>query len=289
MSAAAVDQHITCEVDGDLLIVTLNRPDKLIAYTGQMGAEITQAFERADNDDAIRAVIVTGAGRAFCAGAEVSGGATSFDTSGRHGAGVFASGNAGGSRFVEAIFNCRKPSIAAINGAAVGVGITMTLPMDIRIAAKGAKIGFIFARRGLVPEAGSAWFLPKLVGLPQSLRWCLSGRVFDADEAERGGLVSEVVEPPGLLDRAKDIAREMTTETSAVAVALTRQMLWRFAGAPDPFDLLAIDKPMSIERGAHADVREGVQAFLEKRRPAFPGKVSQDMPSQYPWWSAAKK
>jgi len=289
MSAAAVDQHITCEVDGAFLIVTLNRPEKLNAYTGQMGAEITQAFERADKDDSIRAVIVTGAGRAFCAGADVSGGATSFDTSGRHGAGVFAAPKAGGSRFVEAIFNCRKPSIAAINGAAVGVGITMTLPMDIRIAAKGAKIGFIFARRGLVPEAGSAWFLPKLVGLPQSLRWCLSGRVFEADEALRGGLVSEVAEPEKLLARAKEIAREMTAETSAVAVALTRQMLWRFAGAPNPFELLAIDKPMSIERGAHADVREGVQAFLEKRSPAFPGKVSEDMPSQYPWWDAEKK
>ena len=289
MSAAAVDQHITCEIDGAFLIVTLNRPEKLNAYTGQMGAEITQAFERADKDDSIRAVIVTGAGRAFCAGADVSGGATSFDTSGRHGAGVFAAPKAGGSRFVEAIFNCRKPSIAAINGAAVGVGITMTLPMDIRIAAKGAKIGFIFARRGLVPEAGSAWFLPKLVGLPQSLRWCLSGRVFEADEALRGGLVSEVAEPEKLLARAKEIAREMTAETSAVAVALTRQMLWRFAGAPNPFELLAIDKPMSIERGAHADVREGVQAFLEKRAPAFPGKVSEDMPSQYPWWDAEKK
>jgi enoyl-CoA hydratase/carnithine racemase len=281
-------QHITCAIDGACLIVTLNRPEKLNAYTGQMGAELTHAFARADTDDAIRAVIVTGAGRAFCAGADVSGGATSFDTSGQHGAGVFASPKAGGSRFVEAIFNCRKPSIAAINGGAVGVGITMTLPMDIRIAAKGAKIGFIFARRGLVPEAGSAWFLPKLVGLPQALRWCLSGRTFDADEALRGGLVSEVVEPAELLARAKEIAREMTEQTSAVAVALTRQMLWRFAGAPDPFELLALDKPMSIERGAHADVREGVQAFLEKRPPAFPGKVSQDMPSQYPWWPAGK-
>ena len=289
MSAAAVDRHITCEVDGAFLIVTLNRPDKLNAYTGQMGAEITQAFERADKDDSIRAVIVTGAGRAFCAGADVSGGATSFDTSGQHGAGVFATPKAGGGRFVEAIFNCRKPSIAAINGAAVGVGITMTLPMDIRIAVKSAKIGFIFARRGLVPEAGSAWFLPKLVGLSQSLRWCLSGRVFEADEALRGGLVSEVVEPEKLLERAKEIAREMTAETSAVAVALTRQMLWRFAGAPDPHHLLAIDKPMSIERGAHADVREGVQAFLEKRAPAFPGKVSEDMPSQYPWWETEPK
>ncbi len=282
-------EQITCERDGALLIVTLNRPDKLNAYTGQMGAEITDAFEQADRDDDIRAVIVTGAGRAFCAGADVSGGAKSFDTSGKHGAGVFSSSGTRSGRFVEAIFNCRKPSIAAINGPAVGVGITMTLPMDVRIAAKGAKIGFIFARRGLVPEAGSAWFLPKLVGLPQALRWCLSGRVFEADEAHKGGLVSEVVEPAALLDRAKEIAREMTAETSAVSIALTRQMLWRFAGAPHPFELLDIDKPMSIERGGHADVREGVQAFIEKRSPAFPGKVSSDMPSQYPWWDGAQK
>jgi len=279
-------EQITCDLDGPLMIVTLNRPDKLNAYTGTMGAEIADAFQRADGDDGVRAIIVTGAGRAFCAGADVSGGAKSFDTSGSHGAGVFASAGQRSGRFVEAIFNCRKPSIAAINGGAVGVGITMTLPMDIRIAARGAKIGVIFACRGLVPEAGSAWFLPKLVGLPQSLRWCLSGRTFDADEALQGGLVSEVVEPDALLDRARQIAHDMTAETSAVSVALTRQMLWRFAGAADPFELLAIDKPMSVERGGHADVREGVQSFIEKRKPAFPGKVSQDMPSQYPWWPA---
>jgi enoyl-CoA hydratase/carnithine racemase len=277
-------EQITCETDGPLLILTLNRPDKLNAYTGAMGAEITDAFQRADADDSVRAIIVTGAGRAFCAGADVSGGAKSFDTSGSHGAGVFSSSGERSGRFVEAIFNCRKPSIAAINGPAVGVGITMTLPMDVRIAAKGAKIGFIFARRGLVPEAGSAWFLPRLVGLPQSLRWCLSGRIFDADEALKGGLVSETTEPAELMERAKQIAHEMSDETSPVAIALTRQMLWRFAGAPDPFALLEIDKPMSIERGAHADVREGVQSFMEKRKPSFPGKVSQDMPSQYPWW-----
>ena len=196
----------------------------------------------------------------------------------------------GGSRFVEAIFNCRKPSIAAINGAAVGVGITMTLPMDVRIAAKGAKIGFIFARRGLVPEAGSAWFLPKLVGLPQALRWSLSGRVFEADEALRGGLVSEVVEPDALLaagkgDRARDDGGDFAGRgraDAAAAVALCRRDRVRSICS-------RIDKPMSIERGAHADVREGVQAFLDKRKPAFPGKVSADMPSQYPWWDGEKK
>jgi len=165
--------QITCEIDGTIMVITLNRPDKLNAYTGTMGSEIEAAFRKADADDQVRAVIVTGSGRAFCAGADVSGGASSFDTSGKHGAGVFANRMAGSSRsgsgFVDAIFRCRKPAIAAINGPAVGIGITMTLPMDVRIAAKDAKIGFIFARRGLVPEAGSAWFLPKLVGLPQAV------------------------------------------------------------------------------------------------------------------------
>jgi enoyl-CoA hydratase/carnithine racemase len=231
---------------------------------------------------------VTGAGNAFCAGADISGGAFSFDTAGQHGAGVFSNRGAdpsfSGGGFVHAIFNCRKPSIAAINGAAVGVGITMTLPMDVRIAAKGVKIGFIFTRRGLVPEAGSAWFLPKLVGLPQALRWAISGRIFDADEALKGELVSEVTEPGDLLARAKQIARELTAETSPVSVAITRQMPWRFAGASDPFGVLSFDRPMSIERGGHPDVREGVASFLEKRPPTFPGKVSSDMPTQYPWW-----
>jgi enoyl-CoA hydratase/carnithine racemase len=281
-------QQITCEIDRSIMVITLNRPDKLNAYTSTMGAELEDAFVRADADDAVRAIIVTGAGRAFCAGADVSGGASSFDTSGSHGASVFGGGGdvaqGRGRGFVGAIFSCRKPSIAAINGPAVGVGLTMTLPMDVRIAAKGAKLGFIFARRGLVPEAGSAWFLPKLVGLQQALRWCLSGRVFDAEEALRGGLVSEVTESADLLTRAKEIAQEFISETSPVAIALTRQMLWRFAGASEPFELLGIDRPMSIERGGHADVKEGVQSFLEKRKPAFPGKVSQDMPSQYPWW-----
>jgi enoyl-CoA hydratase/carnithine racemase len=285
----AAYSHITCEIDRSIMVITLNRPDKLNAYTGAMGSEIEDAFRSADLDDNVRAIIVTGSGRAFCAGADVSGGAASFDTSGQHGAGVFANRDSSsprsGSGFVDAIFRCRKPSIAAINGPAVGVGITMTLPMDVRIAAKGAKIGFIFARRGLVPEAGSAWFLPKLVGLPQALRWAISGRVFDAQEALSGGLVSELTEPADLLDRAREIALELTAETSAVSVAMTRQMLWRFAGAPDPFGLLAIDGAISRERGSHADVREGVASFLEKRAPAFPGKVSSDMPSQYPWWT----
>lgn len=281
-------EHIKYELDGPVLTVTLNRPDKLNAYTAIMGAELSDAFERADADDAVRAIVVTGEGRAFCAGADISAGANAFDAAGgksvSFGTREDRERRGGGGSFVDAIFNCRKPSIAAINGPAVGVGITMALPMDIRIAADTAKIGFVFARRGLVPEAASAWFLPKLVGLSQSLRWCLSGRVFDAAEALAGGLVSETVPAGQVLSRAREIAREIAEETSAVSIALTRQMLWRFAGAPDYHELLKVDGPLVMELGSAGDVKEGVAAFLEKRKPNFPGRVSKDMPSAYPWW-----
>jgi enoyl-CoA hydratase/carnithine racemase len=276
---------ILYEVEGPLLIITLNRPDKLNAYTAVMGRELTDAFRRADADDAIRVVIVTGAGRGFCAGADISAGANSFDAA----AGTSVSFGTqapdvrrSGSSFVDAIFNCRKPSIAAFNGAAVGVGLTLTLPMDIRIAAEGARFGFVFARRGLVPEAASAWFLPRLVGLSQALRWCLSGRLFKAEEALAGGLVSEIVPAASLLDRAKEIAREIAEETAPVSIALTRQLLWRYAGAADYSEALKIDGPLAMELGAGGDVKEGVAAFLEKRKPRFPGRVSKDMP-RVPW------
>lgn len=282
-------ETILYEIDGPVLTITLNRPEKLNAYTGVMGAELTDAFERADQDDAVRVVIVTGAGRGFCAGADISGGADAFDTKAEGSVAFAAPGQPRrqGGGFVEAIFNCRKPSIAAINGAAVGVGATLTLPMDIRLAATGARIGFIFARRGLVPEAGSAWFLPKLVGLPRALRWCMTGAMVSAEEAREAELVSEVVEPERLLARAREIAMEIAENTAPVSVALARQMLWRFAGAPDPSGLLAIDGRLSMELGAGPDVKEGVGAFLEKRPPRFPGRVSQDMPSLYPWWDEA--
>ena len=195
-----------------------------------------------------------------------------------------AEARAEGGGFVGAIYGCRKPSIAAINGAAVGVGATLTLPMDIRIAASGARIGFIFARRGLVPEAGSAWFLPRLVGLPQALRWCLTGKLVPADEALAGGLVSEVVDPDQLLVRAREIAMEIAENTAPVSIALARQMLWRFSGEPDPSGALAVDGRLSMILGAGPDVKEGVSAFLEKRPPRFPGRVSENMPDLYPWW-----
>jgi enoyl-CoA hydratase/carnithine racemase len=274
------------DVEDGVLTVTLNRPDKLNAYTAVMGAELADAFRRADADDAVRVVIVTGAGRGFCAGADISGGANAFD-SGAEGSVAFAAPGRPrqtGGGFIEAIFDCRKPSIAAINGAAVGVGLTLTLPMDIRLASEGAKLGFVFARRGLVPEAGSAWFLPRLVGLPQALRWCLTGAMIGPEEAFAAGLLAEVAAPGDLLDRARSIAREIADNTAPVSVALARQMLWRFAGADDPSALLKVDGVPSMQLGAGPDVKEGVAAFLEKRAPAFPGKVSSDMPPAYPWW-----
>jgi enoyl-CoA hydratase/carnithine racemase len=276
-------EAITTALDEGVLTITLNRPDNLNAYTARMGEDLAEAFVRADEDDAVRVIIVTGAGRHFCAGADMGAGADSF---GGDGANLFGERRADRPKvgFVEAIFACRKPSIAAINGAAVGVGVTMTLPMDIRLASDKAKFGFVFARRGLAPEAGAAWFLPRLVGLPQALRWCYRADVFAADEALRGGLVSEVLAPDDLLARAREIAREIVEETSPVSIAMVRQLLWRAAGEPDLFKVLAVDGPANMAMGASDDVREGVAAFLEKRKPDFPGKVSSDMPPQYPWW-----
>ena len=281
-------QTIRYEIEDRILTITLNRPDKLNAYTAQMGAELAEALERADADDDVRVVILTGEGRGFCAGADLSAGAPSFDTKAGAGATNFGAGRTprgGGLGFVGALFNCRKATIAAFNGPAVGVGVTLALPTDIKIASTAARFGFVFARRGLVPEAGSAWFLPRLVGLPQALRWCLSGRLFGAEEALSGGLVSEVVEPETLLPRAREIAREIADNTAPVSIALTRQMLWRFGAEAEPWGALKVDGPFAMALGATADVKEGVSAFLEKRPPNFPGRVSDGMPAGYPWWA----
>ncbi|HLZ75149.1 enoyl-CoA hydratase-related protein [Phenylobacterium sp.] len=283
-------EHILCEVEQGIMQITLNRPEKLNAYTATMGAELARAFDAADLDDEVRVVLVTGAGRGFCAGADMSAGADAFDTTSAEGSVSFGDvsqgrqGRAGGAGMVGAIFECRKPSIAAFNGAAVGVGLTLTLPMDIRIAADTAKFGFVFARRGLVPEAGSAWFLPRLVGLPQALRWCLDGALFSAGEALTGGLVSEVVSADELLPRARAIARSIADNTAPISVAITRQMLWRLSPEPAPWPALKVDGALAMALGATDDVREGVSAFLEKRPPVFPGRVSSDMPKGYPWW-----
>lgn len=276
-------EQITYEVAEQVATITLNRPDKLNAYTAVLGADLAHALRTASADDEVRAVILTGAGRGFCAGADISGGADSFGSGGPNFAAEGRPREEGGG-FVGALFESTKPVIAAINGAAVGVGATLTLPCDIRIASDTARFGFVFARRGLVPEAGSAWFLPRIVGLPQALRWCLSGRLFDAAEALAGGLVSEVVAPDALLTRAQEIAREIAENTAPVSVALTRQMLWRFAGEDGPAGALAVDGRFAMALGAGPDVREGVAAFLEKRTPAFPGRVSNGMPEGYPWW-----
>ena len=275
---------LTVSNEAGVMIITLDRPEKLNAYTDAMGRALARAVRSASEDDTIRAIIITGAGRAFCAGADVSAGAESFDMAGE-GAGNFGEERRGKhDSFIHALFESKKPIIAAINGPAVGVGITLTLPCDVRIAAEGARIGFVFARRGLVPEAGRAWFLPRLVGLPQALRWCLSGRVFDAAEALAGGLVSEVVVPDQLLPRARAIAAEFSDGTAPVAIALARAMLWRLGNTAGPVDALAVDAAWNIALGGGPDVKEGVAAFLEKRSPSFLGKASADLPPGVPWW-----
>jgi len=276
-------QEILYAVNDRVATVTLNRPGKLNAFTRRMRDELIEAFGRADADDEVRAVIVTGAGRAFCAGADLSGGGTTFDVSKRDDAGL-EDRRDGGGRVSLSIYALRKPVIAAINGPAVGVGVTMTLPMDIRIASSAAKFGFVFARRGIVPEACSSWFLPKVVGISRAAEWLYTGRVFGADEALAGGLVSRVVAPDELMSAARALAREIADNTSAVAVALSRQMLWRMAGADHPMEAHKVDSRGIVAMGASPDVKEGIAAFLEKRAPRFGMKPSTDMPAFYPWW-----
>lgn len=275
--------HIHAE--GPILWIVLDRPEAMNAYTAQMGAELASAFQQADADDAIRVVVLTAKGRVFCAGADVSAGAGSFDTESGEGAKNFGARTSGrDSDFISAIANCRKPSIVAFNGSAAGVGLTLTLPCDIRIASDTAKFGFVFARRGLVPEAGSAWYLPQIVGLSQALHWCLTGALFPASEALAKGLVSEICPAEELEHRARTLALEIAANTSPVAVALTRRMLWNFVNDADASGALSIDATLNIALGKTPDVHEGVAAFLEKRAPAFPSKVSSDMPATDGWW-----
>jgi enoyl-CoA hydratase/carnithine racemase len=279
-------ETVLYEVADNILTLTLNRPEKLNAFTGVMARELIDAFDRADADDAVRAIIVTGAGRGFCAGADLSAGAATFDHVAQGGG-----GDAGDPRIRDSggtvtlrIFRCLKPVIAAVNGPAVGIGATMQLAMDIRLASEAARFGFVFARRGIVPEAASSWFLPRIVGLPQALEWCLTGRVFPAAEALAGGLVRSVHAPDDLLPAARAIAREIADTTAPVSVALTRQMLWRMAGARDPMEAHRVDSRAIFERGRSADAAEGVTSFLEKRVARYPEKVSADLPGFFPWW-----
>src|SRR5580700_1675846 len=282
-------ETILYAVDEAIATITLNRPDRLNAFTGQMMLDMIAAFDAADADDAVRAVIVTGAGRGFCAGADLSGGGSTFDRSvapetPRNDIRVGGVTRDGGGRLTLRIFESKKPVIAAVNGPAVGVGATMQLAMDIRIASDQARFGFVFSRRGIVPEAASSWFLPKIVGISQALEWCFSGRVFDAQEALNGRLVKEVVKPDELLPRAYALAAEIRDNTSAVSVALIRQMLWRLSALDHPMEAHKIDSRGIYARGSSDDVKEGVMAFLEKRAAKFPQKVSKDMPEYFPWW-----
>jgi len=287
-------EQINYAVADGVATITLDRPDKLNAFTARMLDELLDAFDRVDADDEVRAVIVTGAGRAFCAGADLSSGAGTFDYAdagadspvGPNGELRYGVERArdGGGRLTLRIFECLKPVIAAINGAAVGIGATMTLPMDIRVASEAARFGFVFARRGIVPEAASSYFLPRVVGIGQALEWCYSGRVFDDAEAKAGGLVRDVVPAGELLARAGTIAREIADNTAPVSVALTRQMMWRGLGYRHPMEAHRVDSRAILSRGRSGDAREGVTSFLEKRSPDYPDRVSADTPDFYPWW-----
>jgi enoyl-CoA hydratase/carnithine racemase len=281
--------QILYSVDDQVATITLNRPDQLNAFTNTMMREIIDAFDRIDADDEVRAVIVTGAGRGFCAGADLSGGGETFSGGGSdERSAVPGVPRDGGGLVTLRIFDCTKPVIAAINGPAVGVGITMTLPMDIRLVSENAKIGFVFARRGILPEACSSWFLPRLVGISQAAEWCYSGRVFGPQEAKDGRLVRSIHAPDDLLPAARAIAKEIVDNTSPVSIALTRQMLWRLLGADHPMDAHRVDSRGIAERGRSADAREGVTSFLEKRPPAFPVKVSDGLPNIFPDWETPK-
>lgn len=280
---------ITTETADGVMTLTLNRPDRLNAFTRAMLDEMLAAFDAADADDAVRVIIVTGAGRGFCAGVDLEDPdaftAAKVDPTARDAA-IWddpANRDMGGVLALR-IFNCLKPVIAAVNGPAVGIGATMQLPMDIRLASDTARFGFVFARRGIVPEAGSSWFLPRLVGMGQALEWCYSGRVFGADEAHVGGLVRSVHAPDDLLPAARVLAQEIAGNTAPVSVALTRQMMWRMAGADHPMQAHRIDSRAIAARSSMADADEGVASFMEKRAPAFPDRVSRDMPGFYPWW-----
>jgi len=289
-------EQIKYEVADNILTITLNRPDKMNAFTGIMQKELIAAFDAADADDNVRAIIVTGAGKAFCAGADLSEGGKTFDRAARPDrktAPLRPNGEVewsddavrdGGGRVTLRMYKCLKPIIGAINGAAVGIGVTMQLAMDVRLASESARFGFVFARRGIVPEAASSWFLPRIVGISQALEWCYSGRVFDAKEALAGRLVSKVFPADELIPAARALAREIAENSAPVSVALIRQMMWRLSALDDPMEAHKIDSRGIYSRGASLDVKEGVMAFLDKRPAKFTQSVSKDMPSYFPWW-----
>jgi enoyl-CoA hydratase/carnithine racemase len=286
-------ETIRLEVEDGIATLTLNRPDKLNAFNTLMMQEMIAAFDQTDADDSVRVVIVTGAGRAFCAGADLSAGAATFDYSTRGGEEKEARTldgvqRDGGGLLTLRIYDSLKPVIAAVNGPAVGVGVTMQLAMDIRMASTDARYGFVFSRRGINPEACSSWFLPRLVGIQTALEWCYSGRVFPAQEALEKGLVRSLHAPEDLLPAARALAREIADNTAPVSIALTRQLIWRMAGAGHPMEAHMADSRGIQARGAMPDAKEGVTSFLEKRLPQYPDRVSTDLPNIWEHWSAPK-
>ncbi|MGE0828233.1 MAG: crotonase/enoyl-CoA hydratase family protein [Hyphomonadaceae bacterium] len=289
--------EILYDVKDGVATITLNRPEKMNAMNWKQVHDMVDALDRVDADDDVRVVVITGAGRAFCAGADLSAGAAAFDYDAKA-AGANSpvrpdgsidydheSVRDGGGVLTLRLFECKKPIIAAVNGAAVGAGATMQLAMDFRLASENAKFGFVFARRGIVPESASAWFLPRIVGIAQALEWCCTGRIFPASEALAGGLVRSVHAPEDLLPAAYALAREIADNTAPVSIALTRQMLWRGLGWDHPMEAHRIDSWAVYARGRTADAKEGVTSFLEKRTPQYPDKVSTGLPDFYPWWS----
>jgi enoyl-CoA hydratase/carnithine racemase len=278
-------QQITAEVADSVLTITLNRPERLNAWTAQMGRELRAAFDHADADDDVRVIIVTGAGRGFCAGADLASGGDTFDYRKRESSDPPRDN---GGEFTLRIFESKKPVIAAINGPAVGVGATMTLPMDVRLAADDARMGFVFTRRGIIPEACSSWFLPRVVGISRAMEWVATGRVFSAEEALEGGLVRSLHAKDELLEAAQALGREIAENTAPVSVALARQLMWRMLGAEHPMLAHRADSRGMVARGQSADAAEGITAFLEKRPAHFPDRVSDGLPDVMPGWAAAE-
>ena len=270
--------------DKKVLTIQFTRPEKMNTFSGQMLKDILEVLDDAEKDDEVRAVIFTGSGKAFCAGADLSSGEDTFDMSDRQKKDQNVQRDTGGVLTLR-LFDFKKPLIAAINGAAVGVGVTMTLPMDIRICSDRAKFGFVFAKRGIVPEACSSWFLPKIVGISNALQWCLSGKIFQPTEALEKGLITEITSEEDLLKRAKEIASDFVDSTSSLSVTLIRQMLWKMLGADHPMEAHKVDSRGVYFLGKTGEASEGVLSFLEKRDPNFPGKVSKDLPEFYPWWT----
>src|SRR5580704_7690700 len=280
------EPQITTELAEGILTITLNRPDRLNAWTGQMGGELMAAFDRSDADDEVRVVIVTGAGRGFCAGADLAGGGETFDYKARVSANPDLAPRDNGGQFTLRVFQSKKPVIAAINGPAVGVGATMTLAMDIRLAADDARMGFVFARRGIIPEACSSWFLPRVVGISRAMEWVATGRVFSAQEGLETGLLRSLHPKDELLDAARTLAREIAENTAPVSVALARRLMWRMLGAEHPMLAHRADSRGMVARGQSADAAEGITAFLEKCPARFPDRVSDGLPDVMPGWSA---